>query len=152
MLARTFGSWIWDMRTDEEEWSDGQYLLFGYRPREIRPTYETFKSALHPEDRPRVLSAVSATIQKGTTYRVPCRIIRRPGDVVHVVCAGDVVRDSNGEPVRMAGTVVPVRRREGVIAVSSDLHAAVRQVAAVSGMSFERIAELAIQAKYRKTT
>lgn len=152
MSARTFGSWIWDMRTDEETWSDGQYQLFGYEPREIRPTYDTFKAALHPEDRARVLQAVSATVQKGTTYRVPCRIIRRPGDVVHVICAGDVVRDTNGEPVMMAGTVVPVWKQEGMIAVSSDLHAAARQAAAISGLSFERIAELAIQAKYHKAT
>lgn len=112
MSARAFGSWIWDMRTDQEEWSDGQYQLFGYRPREIRPTYDTFKAALHPEDGARVLAAVSATIKKGTAYRVPCRIIRRPGDVVHVVCAGDVVRDTNGEPVMMAGTVVPVAEQD----------------------------------------
>ena len=149
MLARTFGSWIWDMRTNEEEWSDGQYLLFGYRPREIRPTYDTFKQALHPEDRARVLSAVSSTIKRGTTYRVPCRIIRRPGDVVHVVCAGDVVRDANGEPIRMAGTLVPMRRREGVIAVSSDLHAAVRRAARMSGQPVQDLIALALRSRLR---
>lgn len=133
MSARTFGSWIWDMRTDEETWSDGQYQLFGYEPRSIRPTYDTFKQALHPEDRERVLSAVSATVQKGTTYRVPCRIIRRPGDVVHVICAGDVVRDTNGEPVMMAGTVVPVRKRETVITLASQEAELVRRAAEKSG-------------------
>lgn len=132
MSARAFGSWIWDMRTDQEEWSDGQYRLFGYRPREIRPTYDTFKVALHPEDRARVLAAVSATIEQGQTYRVPCRIIRRPGDVVHVICAGDVVRDTGGEPVMMAGTVVPVRR-ETVITLASPEAQLVRRAAEEAG-------------------
>lgn len=104
------GSWIWDMLTDEEEWSDEQCRLFGYEPQSIRPTYETFKQALHPSDRDRVLAAVAATLERGAPYRVPCRIVRPRGEVIHVVCAGDVMRDEEGRPVRMAGTVAPVRR------------------------------------------
>lgn len=146
------GSWIWDIRTGAEQWSDQQYDLLGYRPRAIAPTYDTFKQALHPDDRERVLAMVAASLKGSATYRIGCRIIRPDGDIVRVLCAGDVVRDSRGRAVRMAGTMVRVRQEVGEVVLSSDLHSAVRHVSAISGLSVEQIAQLAISAKYPKAS
>lgn len=148
------GSWIWDIRTGAEQWSDAQYDLLGYRPRAIAPTYDTFKQALHPDDKEHVLAMVAASLKGQATYRIGCRIIRPDGDVVRVLCAGDVVRDSKGRAVRMAGTMARVRQCEERrrMVLSSDLHSAVRRVSIISGLSVEQIAQLAISEKYRKAS
>jgi len=99
------GSWDWDIATGAERWSDEQYRIFGLDPAHTKPTYSTFLTALHPDDRERVEQAVAKTLRYDTRYNIECRIIRPSGELRHINCRGIVRRHQDGSPISMAGTV-----------------------------------------------
>jgi len=99
------GSWEWEIASGAERWSDEQYRIFGHDPAHTQPTYTTFLTALHPDDRERVEQAVAKTLNYDTRYNVECRIIRPNGELRHIHCRGIVHRQADGTPVGMAGTV-----------------------------------------------
>ena len=106
------GSWDWDIITGGETWSDEQYRIFGYAPQAITPTYDTFREALHPNDRAPIFQAVEATVAHDLPYDIECRIIRPSGEERTIHCRGKVTRDTLGKPIRMAGTVQDITERK----------------------------------------
>jgi PAS domain S-box-containing protein len=103
-IAR-LGSWERDARTGIEIWSDEQCRIFGYEPGAILPTYDTFKGALHPEDRERVLAAGERLLASDEPYDEECRIVQPSGTIRFIRVRGLVIRNFAGEPVRLSGTV-----------------------------------------------
>ncbi|HNA27895.1 MAG TPA: PAS domain S-box protein, partial [Nitrospira sp.] len=99
------GFWEWDIVTGEEQWSDEQCRIFGFDPGAIKPTYATFLSALHPDDKSRVQQAIDAAINYDFPYNIDCKIHRPSGEVRHINCRGIVRRKSDGSPLAMTGTV-----------------------------------------------
>lgn len=99
------GSWEWDVETGAEVWSDEQFRIFGYAPRTITPTIETFREAIHPDDRTRVFKAVEEALEHHHPYEVSCRIVRPSKEIRDVLCRGTVTRDTESRPKCMVGTV-----------------------------------------------
>lgn len=134
------GSWEWNLHDGTAIWSEEHYRIFGFAPGSIVPTYETFKSALHPEDRDRVLTAIDETLDSDRSYDVDCRIIQPSGDVRFIRCRGAVVRDGSGQPLRMSGTVQDVTEHRLIeeVAKERDLQFKLVVESAPSGMLMAR--------------
>lgn len=105
------GSWEWDVETGAEIWSDEQFRIFGYTPRTIIPTVETFREAVHPDDRARVFNAVEEALQHHHPYEVSCRIVRPSKEIRDVLCRGTITRDTEGHPKCMLGTVQDITQQ-----------------------------------------
>jgi DNA-binding response OmpR family regulator len=45
------GSWEWDLRSEELIWSEQLYRIFGQDRRDFHPSWDSFISCVHPEDR-----------------------------------------------------------------------------------------------------
>ncbi|MCS6294977.1 MAG: PAS domain S-box protein [Nitrospira sp.] len=99
------GFWEWNIATGEEQWSDEQCRIFGLDPSRTTPTYATFLSALHPDDKALVQQAVDGAINYDFPYNVDCRILRPSGEMRHINCRGVVRRHADGSPLSMTGTV-----------------------------------------------
>ncbi|MBK9306805.1 MAG: PAS domain S-box protein [Nitrospira sp.] len=97
--------WGWAIGNGAEIWSEEHYRVLGYEPGSVPPTYETFKKALHPEDRERVLSLVEETFTSDRPYDLECRIIQPGGDIRFVRCRGVLIRGSSDQPIRMSGKI-----------------------------------------------
>jgi len=106
------GSWDWDMITGAETWSDEQYRIFGYAPQAITPTYDTFREALHPDDRAPVFQAIEASMAHDLPYNIECRIFRPSGEERTIHCRGEVIRDTLEKPLRMTGIVQDITERK----------------------------------------
>lgn len=134
------GNWEWDILTGTEVLSEEQWRIFGYEPGSIVPTYDVFKSALHPEDRDRVLAAVEETLHSDQPYDIECRIIQPSGDIRFVRCRGLVTRDPAGQPIRMSGTVQDVTEYKLIEEVAKERDAQFKLVieSAPSGMLMVR--------------
>ncbi|MDH4301208.1 MAG: PAS domain S-box protein [Nitrospira sp.] len=106
------GSWEWDIDTGTEVWSDEQFRIFGYEPHTITPTADTFREAIHPDDRPGVYKAIEDTLTQNHPYDVTCRITRPNGEIRHLLCRGTVQRDAAGRPTHMLGTTQDITEQK----------------------------------------
>ncbi|WP_276275956.1 PAS domain-containing response regulator [Haloarcula regularis] len=105
------GSWTWDIETDVLYWSDQIYRIAGVGPDTWEPTYERFLELVHPDDRDAVTAAVDRTLAGDSPYDIEHRIVRPDGEVRTVQERGELVREEDGEPVAMNGTVQDVTDR-----------------------------------------
>ncbi len=102
------GSWDWQILDNHLEWSDEIYRIFGVEPQSFGASYDEFLNYIHPDDRDRVSSAVTAAIDNNIPYCIEHRVIRPNGELRHVIELGKVYRNNAGQPIRMLGTVQDV--------------------------------------------
>src|SRR5581483_699177 len=77
--------WDWDLETDELWWNENLKRVFGYAP-ETHRTGEFWKSAIHPEDRDRIVNGIHALIDGGTdNWSDEYRFLRADGTYAHVL-------------------------------------------------------------------
>ena len=106
------GSWDWDIRTGNLEWSEKIEPMFGFGRGEFGATYEAFLECVHPEDRQYVTDSVNACIEQGKNYDIEHRIVWPDGAVRWVLETGNVVRDKNNKAMRMLGVVKDITERK----------------------------------------
>ncbi|RUM90043.1 MAG: hypothetical protein DSZ27_09875 [Thiomicrospira sp.] len=106
------GTWDWNIKTNELFWSERISPLFGGEEAELETSYDSFLNAVHPEDRQKVIEAVTNCIECGTEYDIEHRVIWQDGSVHWLQEQGDVVRDQNGNPTNMLGVVQDITRRK----------------------------------------
>jgi PAS domain S-box-containing protein len=102
------GSWEWDLRTDRVTWSQEAYRIRGLEPDEVRPTYEAYLHAIHPDDRARVDEAIQRARQERAPFTFEHRVLRPDGSARIVRSLGEVVVDASGEVRYLRGTSLDV--------------------------------------------
>ena len=108
------GHWQLDLATNELEWSDEVYRIFGLDKDTVTTTYDAFLAFVHPEDRARVDAAYAESLTNRTLYDIEHRLLLSDGSVRWVSERGSTVYDSSGRPVRSSGTVLDVTERKRV--------------------------------------
>ena len=104
------GSLDWDLRKDDQRWSDALYHLLGLDPT-TPATVETYLKLVHPDDRPAVAAALNAA-RAGTAYAIDHRIIRPDGEERILHSRGEVVLGRDGRPARIVGTLHDITERK----------------------------------------
>ncbi|MCH7769087.1 MAG: PAS domain-containing protein, partial [Nitrospinae bacterium] len=106
-----FGSTEWDIVENKQFWSDEIFRILGREPQSFEPSEKAFADILHPEDRKRVLLAMSDAVREGGTFEIECRIVRPDGTHRALLATGEVFRDESGKPLRMTGTTQDITER-----------------------------------------
>jgi PAS domain S-box-containing protein len=106
------GIFDWDIPTGELYWNDRLYEMLALPRSEVSPTFELFVELLHPDDRQRVLGAITAHLERGVKYSEDFRLRRSSGDFIYCIGRGIAQRDDKGSPIRMAGSVSDVTERK----------------------------------------
>ncbi len=102
LMSQKMGVWDWYLETDQVIWDKTVFEIFGTNPHEFSGTLKDWESKLHPDDHAEKMQTLADIIQNKTTFLESFRIVR-DGVTRHISCAGSVVRDSQGKPVRMTG-------------------------------------------------
>ncbi|MFB3813338.1 MAG: PocR ligand-binding domain-containing protein [Terriglobales bacterium] len=106
-MAAEIGVWYWTPGTNYVEVSANWRRLFGVAP-EVEVTFETWRNALHPEDRDRVVRELNAASAEHREFDVEYRALRPDGSVCWIVDRGRASYDKNGFPVSMVGINVDI--------------------------------------------
>ena len=102
-----FGSWIWELETDKNQWSKGLYSLMGYSPEEaqnITSNYEFYLSHVHPDDIDTLREAVEGSLAQRTSFNVEYRLITKTGQEKYIVSRGQFTDGDDTKPALSVGS------------------------------------------------
>ncbi len=108
----SIGNWEYDLTTKEVTWSDEVFRIYGYDPQEYVPTFDRLLEMVHPEDRHLLTEGLEGTVDRGEPYDFEHRVLLPDGTERVVHRRARVVRDEEGRPLRMVGTVQDVTERK----------------------------------------
>lgn len=104
--------WDYDVVNQRLWWGDGAARLLGYDLPEDGTSPDVWIDHIHPDDRARTVASLHAAID-GTDdhWRAEYRLVHRDGKVVSMADRGFVIRDANGNALRMIGSMSDVSIR-----------------------------------------
>ncbi len=138
------GSWEGVLNsTHDLYWSPEVFEIAGW-PAEHQPGYDDFLALVHPDDRAAFLDTREAALAGSEPYSMDLRLVRPDGAVRHVNLAAAVVRDDDGTPVRLIGTVQDrtdqVAALEALRSTETDRRDLLRRLLVASDIERDRLA------------
>jgi PAS domain S-box-containing protein len=95
------GIWEWDVNAEIMGWDAHMFALYGLDTATDRPTFGTWKSALHHDDRTRVMHELYEGLTGRKAFDTEFRIIWPNGETHAIRAQATIVRNANDKPVLM---------------------------------------------------
>lgn len=111
MAAGRLGAWELDIPSGVLTCSPTCKAVFGFRP-DAEFGYTELLASIHPEDRPRMQSAVQATIETGQNYAIEYRTVWPDGAAHWAEIRARLVHDRAGRPARLVGVSSDITERK----------------------------------------
>lgn len=108
--AGRIGTWDWDIGTNQLIW-DGVEAVHGLPEGTFVGTFESYLKDIHPDDKPRVLAAISDAVESGSDLDIEYRVILPDGSERWVEGRGTCFKNEAGVTVRMTGTCQDITAR-----------------------------------------
>lgn len=103
------GSWEWDIASKRIACSEGFFAIYGINSADIGGHFTPGESKfVYPEDRERVEREIGQTIETGAPMDFEYRIVRPDGHVRRLHTRAELIADTEGNPLRITGTVQDV--------------------------------------------
>jgi PAS domain S-box-containing protein len=126
MKAANIG--LWDMEINQDDpvnpvntiiWSNKFRNILGYENEEDFPNLiSSFHNCLHPDDLLWVPQAITEHMLDKTgktSYDVEYRAIKKNGELAYIRATGETIRDKNGNPLRVTGTIIDITEMRNII-------------------------------------
>lgn len=97
------GSWHLDLVTNELHWSDGVFIMLGYKPKEFSVDFEKGLSVIHKDDYESAIEAIQIAIQNQSEYNIQKRFICKNGSIKHIKSSGRIICNEAGESIKLIG-------------------------------------------------
>ena len=106
--------WDWDIVNKKTHWGKGYKTIFGYDPVKAPPTFETWTSRIHPDDKEHVLSSMYSVIEDKeiSNWQHEYRYRKESGEYAFVVDRGVAIRNDKGKTIRMVGALSDISHRK----------------------------------------
>ncbi len=145
-LSRT-GSWVWEVAGKAAlHLSDEWYRIYGFDPKQGKPTWEQRLERVHPEDKEKWRGTIEGAIQTKSEYEVEFRILMHDGTTKWIQTVGHPVFDASGELLQFVGSSRDVTERKVAEDIIRQQEAELRQILdftpqliAVFGPNWERL-------------
>lgn len=127
------GSWTWHIETDDVEWSDELYKIYGIRKEAFTGKMQDLVYAsTHPEDRPKTERLYALGKKLSRLFSFDYQIVRPDGsERIIRVEAGEIAKDAHGKTTMISGIVQDIteiksaekelRKRENLLSKIFDL-------------------------------
>ena len=106
------GSWDWDLESNEVWWSAETYRLFGVRPEEYTPGFESNARFIHPDDLELYRSAFARSLETGEALDFDVRVVAGDGVTRYCRALGRCSYSEQGRPKRFIGTLTDNSERK----------------------------------------
>jgi len=98
------GSWEWDTKTGDIDWSNELYSIYGVDPNTFTPSLSSFAHYVHPDDEEFVNQHVDQLLSEGKSHNFDFRIVLDDGSIRVINTLAEVAEfDKNGKPNVIVG-------------------------------------------------
>ena len=108
------GVWDWYICQNQVFCNDRLFELLGITREEFGTAYDAFYRLIHPDDRHRVLRAITAHLERGENFDVEFRLRHSGGDYRYCTSRGKAQKDDRGVLFRMSGIVTDITERKRI--------------------------------------
>jgi PAS domain S-box-containing protein len=112
MAAARMASWDWHIPSGRTVWNEMHYLMMGYQPMEVEPSYQAWANRVHPDD----IDSTSALIQKSMdekqVYATQFRTLWPDGTVRWLEARGEFSYDQENRTDRCYGVMIDITDRK----------------------------------------
>ena len=97
------GIWDWDMQNDILIWDDQMYALYGLKQEYFTGAYTAWINGVHPGDRAKCEEHLKTILSGNLDYDSDFRVLWPDGSIHFLKSKGELIRSSDGKPLRMIG-------------------------------------------------
>jgi len=108
------GNLRWIVGTNEFYWSDGVSKIFGVSKKNSPNSFEKLVTAIHPDDRSKVVEAFKRCIDKGFPFELEFRIQVDTHKIKWVVLKGNAIRDKERNSTELYGVIREVTESKNI--------------------------------------
>ena len=102
------GVWEWNLRTDENRWTDEVWRLYGLSPDGQPPSFDAWLHSIHPDDRDGAVRAVNEARQSGAPFETSWRTHPERGPVRWILSRGQPGLLTRDGPTHYVGIVMDI--------------------------------------------
>ena len=117
--------WDWDVESDKMFWSNSMMDYFGYNPDDISENSNIWEKYIHPDDFEEVILSIRQSLNSEEEFwEKNYRFLKSSGEYAFVIDRGFIVRDKQGNPKRMVGSLTDItneHRLQGLLENASRL-------------------------------
>jgi len=137
---------LWDMKADTNDpvngdnkfwWSQEFRHMLGFNNEHDFPNLlESWTNRLHKEDKEKTISAFLAHIMDETgqtPYNVEYRIEHKDGHYLWIKAGGATLRDSDGTPLRVVGTLEDISKKLNKVELESNMESFANSINGITG-------------------
>jgi diguanylate cyclase (GGDEF)-like protein/PAS domain S-box-containing protein len=108
------GIWDWDLQAKTFELNVYFLNLIGYTMRNSKGSFhqKEFRNLIHPDDIELLIEHFQSHLNDHSPFLLEFRIRHQGGGHIWLTTAGEAIRDSNGAPIRMIGSVRDISDRK----------------------------------------
>lgn len=125
------GIWDWNLATNQVTWNDNNYRLLGLEPTGKEPSYELWRSCIHPDDLVEADRVLQQALHHHQPFRLEHRVFWPDGSIHWLLSRARMLVDETGQPIRMIGVVSDTSARkqteQALAALNEDLNQRVEE-------------------------
>jgi PAS domain S-box-containing protein len=111
MNSLGIGIWKWDIITNELEWDENMYRLYGCVPEDFNGAYDAWENSLSADTKARAVEEINAAIRGDKPFDTTFQVVHKSGKIQEIRTRAFVIRDASGKALKMWGINVD-RNRE----------------------------------------
>lgn len=110
--AANAGTWLWELETNANIWSDEIWRLYDLDPETNIASYDSWRQSIIPEDRESVEEAVRTSVIGEREISIEWRVNTKNEATRWLMSRGQPQRDDNGRVIRYLGIVIDITERK----------------------------------------
>lgn len=112
MSASRDGIWDWNIQTDDVYWNERFYEILGLKQTQAYMRFEDVTALIHPDDLKVMSERLEIHFRDDSPYELELRMRDTAGVYKILYTRGKLIRNEQGEPVRMVGLVTDMSELE----------------------------------------
>lgn len=104
--------WDWDVESGKVYWTPQHFVMLGYEPDSVEPSYANWAARVHPEDLAPTEAAIRESMEQRCEYRRQFRSCWPDGTIRWIEAQGSYRYRADGSCTRMVGVMTDITSRK----------------------------------------